>query len=87
MVILWFQVLKFLSTLKYMALKLLNQQQPKKQEIQVRDPFLDLTMPEIELILRLVSQTTFPVKDIETLYITLHKLQEQHKHLQKIGLT
>lgn len=79
---LWFQVQKFLSTLKYMALKLLNQEQPKKKEIQVKDPSLDLTQPEIELVLRLLSQTTFQVKDIETLYITLYKLQEQHKHLQ-----
>lgn len=66
-----------------MALKLLNQQdQPKKKEIQVKDPSLDLTQPEIELVLRLLSQTTFQVKDIEVLYITLYKLQEQHKHLQ-----
>lgn len=54
----------------------------KEPEVQVRNPQLDLTASEIELILKLLSQTSFPVKDIETLYIALYKLQEQHKILK-----
>lgn len=45
------------------------------------DQLSNFTRSDIELILRLLSQTTFPVKDIETLYITLYKLQELHKKL------
>lgn len=40
-----------------------------------------LTASEIELILRLLSTTNFPVKDIEVLYTALIKLQEQFKIL------
>lgn len=54
----------------------------KEPEVQVRNSQLDLTASEIELILKLLGQTSFPVKDIETLYIALYKLQEQHKILK-----
>jgi len=75
----------FISTLKKvfrMALNLLNEpQKPRKVEIQVRDSSLDLTISELELIMTLLGQTSFRVKDIEDLYKALYKLQEQHKYL------
>lgn len=40
-----------------------------------------LTASEIELVLRLLATTNFPVKDIEVLYTVLIKLQEQFKIL------
>lgn len=40
-----------------------------------------LTASEIELVLRLLATTNFPVKDIEVLYTALIKLQEQFKLL------
>ena len=40
-----------------------------------------LTASEIELVLRLLATTNFPVKDIEVLYTALLKLQEQFKLL------
>lgn len=58
-----------------------EQKQEPVTQVQVRNPNIDLDRSEIELILRLLSQTTFQVKDIETLYIALYKLQEQHKQL------
>jgi hypothetical protein len=42
-----------------------------------------LTKPEIELVLRLLSTTQFPVRDIEILYTLLLKLQEQFKQHDK----
>jgi len=50
------------------------QSQPVQQTV-------PLTASEIELILRLLSTTNFPVKDIEVLYTALIKLQEQFKIL------
>lgn len=50
------------------------QSQPVQQTV-------PLTASEIELILRLLSTTNFPVKDIEVLYTALIKLQEQFKLL------
>lgn len=66
-----------------MAVKLFNQlqNQENRKEVQVRDPGLDLTKEELELILKLLGQTSFQVKDIEYLYVALYKLQEQHKFL------
>jgi hypothetical protein len=65
-----------------MAFKYFKESQQKQPaEVQVRNPELDLTQFELELILRLLAQTSFPVKEIETLYIALYKLQEQHKQL------
>ena len=60
-------------------------QKVAQKQVQVRNPDDDLTQSEIELILRLVSQTTFPVKDIETLYIALYKLQNQYKSITNDG--
>lgn len=60
----------------------LTKKQAVQKQVQVRDPNNDLTQPEIDLILRLLSQTTFPVKEIETLYIALYKLQNQYKQLE-----
>lgn len=77
---LWFLVQKFISTLRNMAFKVLNQQEEfQSNQNNDKDPSLELTKSEIELILKLLSQTSFPVKDIETLYIALWKLQETHK--------
>lgn len=64
-----------------MAFNFHEKKQEIKKEIKVKDPSLELTKPEIELILRLLAQTTFQVKDIETLYIALWKLEETHKQL------
>lgn len=50
------------------------QSQPVQQTV-------PLTASEIELILRLLATTNFPVKDIEVLYNALIKLQEQFKIL------
>lgn len=79
---LWFLVPIFGFT-HNMAFTFLNhlQEQPKKKQVQVRDPGLDLTREELELILKLLGQTSFQVKDIEYLYVALYKLQEQHKFL------
>lgn len=44
-----------------------------------------LTKNEIELILRLLGTTHFPVKDIEILYKALYKLQEEHNRLSSTG--
>jgi len=60
----------------------LTKKQAVQKQVQVRDPNNDLTQSEIDLILRLLSQTTFPVKEIETLYIALYKLQNQYKQLE-----
>lgn len=38
----------------------------------------NLTASEIELILRLLGTTHFPVKDIEILYKAIYKLQEEY---------
>jgi len=53
--------------------------QNKKQQQQVIYPDHQLTRAEIEVVLRLLASTTFPVKDIEVLYSALIKLQEQFK--------
>jgi hypothetical protein len=55
---------------------------PKKQEKQNPLPVrndLDLTAQEIEVILSLLKECTFKVKDIDFLYVALYKLTEQHK--------
>lgn len=39
----------------------------------------DLTYEEIDLLLRLLATTNFPVKDIEVLYHTLVKLHQQRE--------
>jgi|JI10StandDraft_1071094.scaffolds.fasta_scaffold01829_20 hypothetical protein len=39
----------------------------------------DLNYDEIDLILRLLATTNFPVKDIEVLYHTLVKLHQQRE--------
>jgi hypothetical protein len=43
-----------------------------------------LTADEIEIVLRLLATTNFPVKDIESLYKSIYKLQEQLK--QKLNI-
>lgn len=42
-----------------------------------------LTADEIELILTLLGETSFPVKKIEILYKALWKLQIQHQNHKK----
>lgn len=42
-----------------------------------------LTQTEIEIILNILKEGSFPVKNIEELYRALIKLQEQHKLLNK----
>lgn len=64
-----------------MAVKIFNEQ--RNTEVAIRNSQCDLSISEIELILELLGQTTFPVKRIETLYVALYKLQEQHKLLSK----
>ena len=59
-------------------MNLLNLKSQTKQLPQPANQF-DLTQTEIELILRLLQQTNFPVKDIEVLYMAILKLQEQFK--------
>lgn len=54
------------------------------QKNQAKEPKIqtfptDLTSSEIELVLRLLQTTTFPVRDIEILYNSIIKLQEQFK--------
>lgn len=39
----------------------------------------DLTYEEIDLLLRILATTNFPVKDIEVLYHTLVKLHQQRE--------
>lgn len=39
----------------------------------------DLTHDELDLIIRLLATTHFPVKEIETLYQTLVKLHQQRE--------
>lgn len=59
-------------------MNLLNLKSQTKQLPQPANQF-DLSQNEIELVLRLLQQTTFPVKDIEVLYMAILKLQEQFK--------
>lgn len=42
----------------------------------------ELTAEEIELILKLLSTTTFPVRDIERLYQAILKLQNEYSRLK-----
>lgn len=56
-----------------------KQQEKVEKQVQVRTGEHDLSASEIELVIKLLMQTSFPVKEIETLYIALYKLQEQHK--------
>ena len=52
----------------------------KNKEVQPKlNPDISLTSNEIELILKLLAQTSFPVKDIEVLYLTLFKLQKLYE--------
>ncbi len=53
----------------------------RKVQPQTVQQTVPLTASEIELILRLLATTNFPVKDIEVLYTALIKLQEQFKIL------
>lgn len=57
--------------------------QNKKPQQQVIYPDHQLTRAEIEVVLRLLATTNFPVKDIEMLYSALIKLQEQFKSHDK----
>ena len=41
-----------------------------------------LTAEEIELVLKLLGTTHFPVKDIEVLYRAIFKLQEEYSKLK-----
>lgn len=41
--------------------------------------FQQLSKDEIALIIKLIGQTTFPVKDIELLYNLIIKLQKLHE--------
>lgn len=59
-------------------MNLLNLKSQTKQLPQPTNQF-DLSQNEIELVLRLLQQTTFPVKDIEVLYMAILKLQDQFK--------
>jgi len=45
-------------------------------------PDMNLTAEELEVILRLLSTTHFPVKDIEFLYKAIYKLQEEYNRLK-----
>lgn len=56
-----------------------NQIKPQPEVLNVVESQYELNPIEIEVILRLIHQTTFPVKDIEVLYKTIIKLQEQYK--------
>lgn len=42
-----------------------------------------LNLEEIELIMKLLGDTMFPVKHIEILYKAMWKLQNQHQNLKK----
>lgn len=44
---------------------------------------LQLSKSEIEVVLSILKEGSFPVKNIEELYKALIKLQEQHKQLNK----
>jgi hypothetical protein len=44
-----------------------------------------LTSDEIELVLKILGDTMFPVKQIEILYKALWKLQMQHQNQIKIS--
>lgn len=63
-------------------LKSISQSQKKEPTVQVRNPQFDLTLSELEIVLTLLAQCTFPVKDIQALYVALYKLQEQHQALK-----
>lgn len=55
---------------------------PFAKSIKVQDE-TQLTAEEIELILKLLGPTLFPVNQIEVLYKALWKLQIQHQNLKK----
>ena len=56
---------------------------PKLDHVPIKSDLsiYQLTPDEIKLILTLLGDTSFKVRDIEVLYIALHKLQEQYKQL------
>lgn len=60
-------------------MNILNLKSQIKQPAQVQTSQFDLSAAEIEVILRLLQGTNFPVRDIETLYVAIVKLQEQFK--------
>ena len=66
--------------------KLLKEQLKVNPITKVDQP-KQLSSDEIALILRLVGQANFPVKDIETLYVAIYKLQEQFKQQVTNGIT
>lgn len=60
-------------------MNILNLKSQIKPQPQVQNSQFDLSQAEIEVILRLLQGTTFPVRDIEILYVAIVKLQEQFK--------
>lgn len=44
---------------------------------------IQLTSTEIEVLLSILKESTFKIRDIEPLYRILIKLQEQHQSLNK----
>jgi hypothetical protein len=65
-------------------MNLFTQKQAAKQingnaNVTVNQSQNELTYEEIDLLLRILATTNFPVKDIEVLYHTLVKLHQQRE--------
>ena len=46
-----------------------------------KQPVIEFTLDEVDAIIRALSTSHFPTKDIETLYGGIYKLQELRKQL------
>lgn len=58
--------------------KTVVQQTPSNTEIKN-----ELTLEEVDIIIRVMGSATFPVKDIEPLYRAIYKLQELRNKLKQ----
>ena len=54
-----------------------------KQPVKVTSNPTQLSLTEIEVILNILKDSSFKIRDIEILYKALIKLQEQHQELSK----
>lgn len=48
-----------------------------------KQPQYDMSLPEVDAVIRALSTSHFPTKDIEVLYNAIYKLQELRKKLNE----
>lgn len=67
--------------IKLIKIMMNNLNQKVKPQLESNLNQFQLTKHEIEIVLNILKEGSFPVKNIEDLYRALIKLQEQHKNL------